>query len=126
MALWRRLRPVEPDDANEPDDGVTLDLTDGGWPIVDVTHLDDPTPFDELLDVPAAPPAPFEPVVVDLNDVPERPEVFERNDAPDPEAPTATCGRCGSRGERDLMDVFTRTEYYSCADCGHMWQQQAD
>ena len=40
--------------------------------------------------------------------------------------PVAVCGHCGSFGQRDLLDRFSRTEYYSCDDCGHMWQQPAD
>ncbi|MEO0492303.1 MAG: hypothetical protein AAF081_02690 [Actinomycetota bacterium] len=39
---------------------------------------------------------------------------------------TAPCGRCGGTAQRDLFERFSRTEYYSCTDCGHMWQQRLD
>ena len=38
-------------------------------------------------------------------------------------AANAPCLRCGVFVERHMLDVFTGTEYYSCGDCGHMWQQ---
>ena len=37
---------------------------------------------------------------------------------------TAVCDRCTSIGQRDLFDRFSRTEYFSCDDCGHMWQRR--
>lgn len=38
--------------------------------------------------------------------------------------PTLPCQRCGSTAKRDLIDIFNSVEYYSCDDCGHMWQQK--
>ena len=42
------------------------------------------------------------------------------------EQPTAPCQRCGATAKRDLIDIFNSLEYYSCDDCGHMWQQKKD
>ena len=40
--------------------------------------------------------------------------------------PTAPCQRCGATAKRDLIDIFHSLEYFSCDDCGHMWQQRLD
>ena len=118
-ALWRRLRPVSPDINEEP----TAEATP-----VDLAPLD----LDDLLDDLDSMP-PFEPLVIDLADVEEPPSVHERNGespidatlADDAGRPVAVCVHCGSFGQRDLFDRFSQTEYYSCDDCGHMWQQIA-
>ncbi len=142
-SLWRRLRPSDGAAPAEP----TVDLTTPDEPTVDLTEpdpetLESPTAFEELLPDAATPTA-FEPIVIDLTDVDEDPNVFARNSGADtsfrapgtdprlvPQAqpeeavPTAPCDHCGSMGHRDLFDVFSQTEYYSCSNCGHMWQSR--
>lgn len=111
--LWRRLRPArQPEVAAAPvidlrDDEPVIDLTAPAEPIEAVLlDLD----FDVDLSAPAEEPAPTAGITTSLDDV----------------AVTAVCDRCGSLGQRDLVDRFSRTEYYSCDDCGHMWQQRQD
>lgn len=48
---------------------------------------------------------------------------FDTTVSDDLARPVETCPRCGSFGQRDLLDRLSRTEYYSCDDCGHMWHQ---
>ena len=109
QSLWRRLRPGRPDDTTpEPvidlrDDEPTLELDAAAEPIEAVLRDLD---FDVDLTAPVETPAPADPV-------------FD-------EIVTAACDRCGSTGQRDLFDRFSRTEYFSCDDCGHMWQQRQD
>lgn len=137
-ALWRRLRPVTPQPDGTP---IDLDLTTpeptGPAAEPELAELD-PTLFDDLalteddvagfenLTPTGDDPVLFEPVEIDLTDRPEHPSVFERNDATladETGRPMAVCDHCGSFGQSDLYDRFSRTEYYSCDDCGHMWQQ---
>ena len=113
QSLWRRLRPVRPDDTTPE-------------PVIDLREAE---PTIEL----ASPAEPFEAVLRDLDfDVdltaPIEPpsSTDERTDAMVDDVVTATCDRCGSTGQRDLFDRFSRTEYFSCDDCGHMWQQRQD
>lgn len=116
-ALWRRLRPL-------PTDDVTLDLTDDE-PTVALerdTSTERPTPTYEI---------PFrerpEAVVIDLTEpAPLPPPAVDAPLGDEPGRPTALCDQCGSFGQRDLFDRFSQTEYYSCDDCGHMWQQRRD
>ena len=145
-SLWRRLRPNDPEPTDEPAEPV-VDLTDGaGEPAVDLAlparDLDEATPFEDLLPTDDSA-STFEPIVIDLTAKQEPPEIFQRHDGgrhygPLPGAndepsvtssqenrPSAMCDRCGSFGYRDLYEAFSRTEYYSCSDCGHMWQQRA-
>lgn len=114
-ALWRRLRPVSPDAETAPADNLSpLDLDDL---FEDVDSM-----------------APSEPLVVDLSEVDEPTAVREDEMvspvdatlADDAGRPVAVCNMCGSFGQRDLFDRFSLTEYYSCDDCGHMWQQIAE
>lgn len=110
-SLWRRLRPLP---GTTPE--ATIDLRDE--PTLDLTQpvADDPTPIADL-------PPLWEPTIVDpepvAGDGPPEAVVIDLD-----ETVTAPCDRCGSTGERDLFDRFSRTEYYSCNDCGHMWQQR--
>lgn len=113
QSLWRRLRPARPVEVTpEPvidlrDDEPVLDLTAPAEPIEAVLlDLD----FDVDVSAPTDDPEPAADVSTSLDDV----------------AVTAVCERCGSMGQRDLFDRFSRTEYYSCDDCGHMWQQRQD
>ena len=113
-SLWRRLRPL-PGTTPEP----AIDLT--SEPTVDLTDApavaDDPTPIADL-------PPLWEPTIADPDPV-DTPEAVVI-DLTEDERVTGTCERCGSTGQRDLFDRFSRTEYYSCDDCGHMWQQRLD
>lgn len=110
--LWRRLRPL-PGTTPEP----VVDLRDE--PAVDLTEapaVDDPRPIADL-------PPLWEPTIVD----PEPVEITGDAviDLAD-DVVTAACDHCGGTGQRDLFDRFSRTEYYSCDDCGHMWQQRLE
>lgn len=111
QSLWRRLRPVRPEEtAPEPaidlrGDEPTIDLTAPAAPIEAVLHELD---FDVDFTAPAASPAPADDV----------------RDLTDDVIVTAVCDRCTSIGQRDLFDRFSRTEYFSCDDCGHMWQRR--
>ncbi len=122
-ALWRRLRPAGSTAPATDADPVELDLTDESDPTLDLRFDDLEALFDE-----ANRTSTFEPIVIDvtepesIDDVPP----VDATLADDVGRPVAVCGHCGSFGQRDLLDRFSRTEYYSCDDCGHMWQQPAD
>ena len=125
-ALWRRLRPAGGRDAGTEPAKPVLDLTSDDEPVIEVATDD----FDQLVadldEMPA-----FEPIVIDLNEIEEPPAVRETNGVPPIDAtladdvgrPVAVCQHCGGFGQRDLFDRFSRTEYFSCDDCGHMWQR---
>ncbi|MEZ5247010.1 MAG: hypothetical protein R2707_18110 [Acidimicrobiales bacterium] len=52
---------------------------------------------------------------------PTGPEIDLRDEG----RPTATCPKCMGLAHRDLFDRFSQTEFYSCDNCMHMWQQEA-
>ena len=122
-ALWRRLRPVLP--STEP---TQVDLT-GDEPVVDLAPTPvEPAPAPDADLVPLPELDPFDEWLVELSQQPgdadpiEDPG-FDATLADDAGRPVAVCDRCGSFGQRDLLDRFSSTGYYSCDDCGHMWQQ---
>ena len=122
-ALWRRLRPAGSTAPATDADPVELDLTDESDPTLDLRFDDLEALFDE-----ANRSSTFEPIVIDVTEpaaIDHMPPV-DATLADDVGRPVAVCGHCGSFGQRDLLDRFSRTEYYSCDDCGHMWQQPAD
>lgn len=106
--LWKRVRgtmvPVA-DDATT--DTETDTSADAGTSDIDLTA--DTVTIDLTEDV----------ALVEL-DQPEGPTADSALDA----QPTAPCQRCGATASRDLIDIFNSLEYYSCDDCGHMWQQK--
>ncbi|MEM9464532.1 MAG: hypothetical protein AAGA90_04135 [Actinomycetota bacterium] len=122
-SLWRRLRPAPDGPATDADDPAALEFT-RDEPGIDLDDLD--ALFGDADG--------FEPIVIDITEIEEPPSVHERNGlapidatlADEAGRPVAVCGHCGSFGQRDLLDRFSGTEYYSCDDCGHMWQQLAE
>lgn len=93
--LWKRVR------------GQMVPVTDDGDEDVDLD--DDTVTIDLTEDVP----------LIDLDEPVTTPvdPILEAQ-------PTAPCQRCGATAKRDLIDIFNSLEYYSCDDCGHMWQQK--
>ena len=101
--LWKRVRG-------------TMVPTDGAEAVVDEAPAS------------TAPLPPVEAVTIDLTEDVPLVEIESSADAGlDPALaaqPTLPCQRCGSTAKRDLIDIFNSVEYYSCDDCGHMWQQK--
>lgn len=122
-ALWRRLRPAGSSAPVTESDPAELDLTDEIDPTLDLCFDDLEALFDE-----ANHPWLFEPIVIDDTEPAAIDDVspVDATLADDVGRPVAVCGHCGSFGQRDLLDRISHTEYYSCDDCGHMWQQPAD
>ncbi len=130
-SLWRRLRPVTPQPATPGEVDIDLTTPESLAPSepAETTELEADI-VEESPDM-AIESSAMEPLVIDLTDRSEPPSVYERNDAPTEATladevgrPVAVCDHCGSFGQRDLFDRVSGTEYFSCDDCGHMWQQR--
>ena len=104
--LWKRVRGTM-----VPPGTAGADVEAGGGAETAATQLDDTVTIDLTEDVP----------LIEIEE-PAGPGVDPVLDA----QPTAPCPRCGTAATRDLIDIFNSLEYYSCDDCGHMWQQKKD
>ena len=101
--LWKRVRgTVVPIDDDGVDDGAVGSLDSAMADAVTVDVTEDVALIE--LDTPATSPTTIDSAL----------------DA----QPTRPCQRCGAVASRDLIDIFNSIEYYSCDDCGHMWQQR--
>jgi hypothetical protein len=111
-ALWRRLRPA----ADPAQDEATLDLT-ADQPIVDLTLEDLDSLFEAMVST----------ADDEVDDERTDDEVVSRDATLTDERgqPVSVCDECGSFGQLDLLDRTSGAEFYSCTDCGHMWQQSS-
>lgn len=87
-------------------------LVEGQLPFQDPAPEHSPTPLAGAKET-TTNPATDRPMVEDSD------PLFEVTDLP-----TAPCPRCHRTVQRHMLDLFAATEYYSCPDCGHMWQHR--